>query len=81
MLELVAIRHQGDTWMFQLTDGTIVTRDFVIRQLDAGRTVMVRPLAPASPARLFAVRNGKTTFISTDPGEKQGDNLGQLPSF
>lgn len=76
-IEIVAVRYQGRAAMLQRADGMVVTRDWLVKRLMSGDVAVLKP----EGARLYLVRSGITEFLSIDPREKNGDNLGALPTF
>ncbi|MFT3837044.1 MAG: hypothetical protein QM723_08610 [Myxococcaceae bacterium] len=81
MLEVIAVRYQGNVSMLKLADGTVVTKQFFLRQLLAGREAFTRPLPPAEGARIYLVQVGVFEFLSIDPVGTTKDDLGPLPTF
>lgn len=81
MLEVIAVRYEGNISLLKLSDGTVVTRQFLLRQLAAGREAVTKPSLPHLSARIFVVRVGRAEFISVMPEGATGDDLGPLPVF
>jgi len=74
------VRPEGE-----LSSGNVIDRSLLVGLLLGGNPVWTLDNDPANPMKLgkgvHRVYDEEHLFLSTDPMERRGDNLGKLPEF